>query len=843
MRVLIAEDEAVSRRLLERILCEWGHEVVSVTDGVQAWEELQREGAPQLAILDWVMPNMDGLEVCRKARACDATKSIYIILLTGRVGKSDIAAGLAAGANEYLTKPFDQAELQARLQTGGRMIEMQAAILSELAERRRAEEILRVSEQRFRSLIDHSSDAIALFDLDGAILYASPSTPQVLGYAPEEFVRLNALEIIHPNDRKFVRGCLKQALKQPRVGIGGEARVLHKDGSWRWMEGTLTNLIDEPSVRAVVNNYRDITERKRAEQALHEAGQRALVEYERLLARLAQLALSFGTGRDLLTIYRGLLDFCLSLTPSFAIAICRYDEARSVREGVYFCLNGIELDAASAGTFPVRSGPVGRAIKTGTAVVSNDYIKELASDATHLGKENDAEMPRSALIAPMTIRGRVIGTLEVQSHEENAYTREHVTAIQMAANLAANAIENVRLFEREREKEEQLRQALKMEAVGKLAGGVAHDFNNLLTAITGYSDLSLRNLEQDNPLHLNIKEIKKAGERAASLTRQLLAFSRKQVLQPVVLDLNATVNNIGKMLQRLIGEHIELVLSLKPALGHVKADPGQIEQVLMNLVVNARDAMRHGGKLIIETANVELTEEYAAQHVSVQPGSYVRLSVTDTGHGIDAETMKHIFEPFFTTKEIGSGTGLGLSTVFGIIKQSGGNIWVYSEVGRGTTFKIYLPRVIEEVKLPERITVDHVIAQGDETILLVEDEPMVRAIARETLEMSGYRVFEAANGHEALSITESLEERIDLVLTDVIMPQLGGKEMTEQLVLRRPDAKILYMSGYTDDALLHQGILDEGIAFLEKPFTPDSLSKRVREVLDTAKGNAEVKKD
>ena len=515
MRILIAEDEQMSRVLLENSLRGWGHEVVSVSDGAQAWELLQQEDAPQLAILDWGMPVMDGVEVCRKARETAATQSVYIVLLTGRGKKENLVEGLAAGANDYLTKPFDRAELQARVQAGCRMVEMRLAMMAELAERKRAEEVLRISEQRFRSLIENSSDAICLFKMDGDVSYASPSTPQVLGFMPEEFVGLNALDIIHPDDRAFVKQRLKMSLKQPRIGIPAQARVRHKDGSWRWIEGTLTNLLKEPSVGAFVNNYRDITKRKQAEAALQES-------------------------------------------------------------------------------------------------------------------------------------------------------------------------------------EEQLRLSQKLEAVGRLAGGIAHDFNNLLTVINGYSVLLLRKIEDDQQRQ-KVEEIHKAGERASSLTRQLLAFSRKQVLQPKILDLNAVVTNVSTMLQRLIGEDIDLVLSLNVALGKIKADPGQLEQVLMNLVVNARDAMPNGGKVVIETANMQLTEEYATQHASVQPGSYVMLAVSDSGEGMDAETQRRIFEPFFTTKEVGSGTGLGLSTVYGIVKQSEGNIWVYSEPSHGTTFKIYLPRIDEVV--------------------------------------------------------------------------------------------------------------------------------------------------
>jgi two-component system cell cycle sensor histidine kinase/response regulator CckA len=379
--------------------------------------------------------------------------------------------------------------------------------------------------------------------------------------------------------------------------------------------------------------------------------------------------------------------------------------------------------------------------------------------------------------------------------------------------------------------EEQLRQSQKLEAVGQLAGGIAHDFNNLLTVINGYSDLTIRRIKTEDPLHRNIEEIKKAGERAASLTRQLLAFSRKQVLQPKVLDLNALVSDFGKMLQRLIGEDIELRSVLDPTLGSIKADPGQTEQVIMNLVVNARDAMPEGGKLTIETANVYLDEEYATHHIAVKPGPYVVLAVTDTGTGMDEKTRARIFEPFFTTKEAGKGTGLGLSTVYGIVKQSGGNIWVYSEVGRGTSFKIYLPRVDQGAQEYKRSADNEEDIQGTETILLAEDDEMVRSLIREVLEGYGYQVLEAANGSVASLICERHQGPIHLLLTDVVMPEMGGRELVDRLAQLRPVMRVLYMSGYTDEAIVHHGILDEGTNFIQKPFAAQALAHKVREVL------------
>jgi signal transduction histidine kinase/ActR/RegA family two-component response regulator len=381
-----------------------------------------------------------------------------------------------------------------------------------------------------------------------------------------------------------------------------------------------------------------------------------------------------------------------------------------------------------------------------------------------------------------------------------------------------------------RRKEEQLRESQKMEAIGRLAGGVAHDFNNLLTVISGHSQLMLEKLGESEPLHRSAGRIYTAAERAATLTRQLLAFSRRQVLEPEVLDLNAVVADMDKILRRVIGEDIDLLTVLDPDLGRTKADRGQIEQVILNLAVNARDAMPQGGKLTLETSNVHLGEEYAGRHVAVTPGPHVMLAVSDSGIGMDEETKSQVFEPFFTTKE--GATGLGLATVYGTVKQSGGNIWVYSEPGQGTVFKVYLPRVEGEAELPKPTTIDTDALRGTETILVVEDEDMVRELTREILRMKGYTVIDAGNPSEAILTCERHEGRIDLMLTDVVMPQMSGREVAEKVVALRPDMKVLYMSGYTDNAIVHQGALDPGVAFIHKPFAPDSLAGKVREVLD-----------
>ena len=380
--------------------------------------------------------------------------------------------------------------------------------------------------------------------------------------------------------------------------------------------------------------------------------------------------------------------------------------------------------------------------------------------------------------------------------------------------------------------QEELRQSQKMEAVGRLAGGIAHDFNNLLTVISGNCELSFLQLKGGDPLKENIQEIKRAADRATSLTRQLLAFSRRQILEPKVLDLNTIIKDLDKMLRRVIGENIKLVTLLSDGLGTVRTDPGWMEQVIINLALNARDAMPSGGKLIIETTNVELGESYAQSHLAMKPGRHVKLCVRDTGTGMSPEVRERLFEPFFTTKAKGKGTGLGLSTVYGIVMQSGGNICVHSEPGLGTTFEIYLPRVDESLEeMREKVTREEP-PHGSETILVVEDEEDVRSLLVQVLEMQGYTVLETSCGEDALEVSKNRKEPIHMILTDVVMTGMSGRQLADQLLPLQPKTKVLYMSGYTDNEIFHHGVLEEGTNYIQKPFTIDGLARQVREVLD-----------
>ena len=635
LHVLLVEDRDVDAELVRRELQR--AEIACRTRRVDTEADFRRElrdFVPDVVLADYSIPGFGGmaaLEILRREAAL-----VPLIVVTGSIDEETAAACIKAGAADYVLKTH--------------LVRLAPAVRSALemrhsrAERVAAEAALRANEQRFRALVEHSWDAIALFGPDGAILYGSPATTRILGYDLEEFVGRNAVDLVHPDDRDAVVGRLTETMTHPGARVEVVARVRHKDGSWRYLEGVFTNLLDDPSVNAIVNNYRDATERRSLEQ--------------------------------------------------------------------------------------------------------------------------------------------------------------------------------------------QVIQAQKMEAVGRLAGGVAHDFNNILTAIGGHTDLLLADLAPDDPRRLDVDEIHRAADRAAALTQQLLAFSRRQVLQPKVLDLNALVQNVENLLRRLIGEDVILAAVLAPDAGRVRADPGQIEQVIVNLAVNARDAMPGGGRLTIETRNVELDADYAAEHPAVVPGPYVSIAVSDTGTGMTTEVQAHMFEPFFTTKEVGKGTGLGLATVYGIVKQSGGSIWVYSELGHGTTFKVYLPRVDDPADLlTKAVPTDAASLRGTETILLVEDEPAVRAVARQVLTRQGYTVLEAPDGQAALAMVDATGPSIDLVLTDLVMPGMGGRNLADNLVRRFPDLRVLYMSGYTDDAIVRHGMLESGHAYLQKPFRPEALVHKIWEVL------------
>jgi two-component system, cell cycle sensor histidine kinase and response regulator CckA len=622
-------------------------------------------------------------------------------------------------------------------------------------------------EELFRLISENAADLIAVVDMKGNRVYNSSSYERVLGYSSEELRNSSAFEQIHPDDRASVQEAAEEA---HRTGVGRsvEYRFRHKDGSWRVLESAasvICNSEGKPDKLIIVN--RDITERKRAEEALQssEAGFRSVIgdaPYGIFKANFSGKILMANPALEKMLGYASqseLLDV-------------------NLETGIY--------------RHPAEHQ------KMYEMVLRNEHFK---------GIEVEWKRKDGVCIAVRCSGWR-------GKDDSGGYLE-----------VFAEDVTERRVMER------QLRMAQKMEAVGRLSGGIAHDFNNLLGVIIGYIQLIKRNQDPSLPSYEYATEVEKAGQRAVTLTRQLLAFSRQQVLEPVILNLNTLVSEMEKMLPRLIGEDIRLDLILDPAVGQVKADVGQIEQVLMNLAVNARDAMPDGGKLTIQTANEELGLDFAKEHPGSTVGRFVVLAVRDTGTGIDPEIQTQIFEPFFTTKGRDKGTGLGLATVYGVVKQSNGYVAVESEKGRGALFKIYLPRVEQSAPTKiESILPDRTV-RGSETILLVEDAEPLRLLAELFLKENGYRVLAAGEGSEAEQVSAQYAGRIDLLLTDVVMPGINGRILAERLALNRPDMKVLYMSGYTDSFIAGHGVLEDGIQLLHKPFTEDALMQKVQALL------------
>ena len=571
------------------------------------------------------------------------------------------------------------------------------------------------------------------------------------------------------------------------------------------------------------------------------AAQRSAPEPPRLslshrerLERLLETSRELSKIQPLESLLTKIAEACGHLLDSDSVGIRIREEDDLVLAGAY----GDALEAMPTPRLKMGESLSGTVAVTGEPLLISDASQDARMTLVHREAYRRGGY-KAFLAAPLMLGPQVLGVLSVRTRRTQGFSLEDLSLAMAFAGQAAIALENSRLYQETQRAyeelsatQEQLTQARKMEAVGRLAGGIAHDFNNLLTVMIGRSQLLLRRLGEQDPVRTDIELMEQTADRAAELTRQLLAFSRKQVLQPALLDLNTVVANMADMLGRVIGEDIALVTAFDPGLGMVKADPSQIEQIVVNLVANARDAMTGGGRLTLETANAELDASYVRHHIDVAPGSYVMLAVSDTGIGMTPETQARIFEPFFTTKGPGLGTGLGLATVYGIVKQSDGHIWVYSEPGHGTTLKIYLPRAEGTIATSVARPVLPEPARGHETVLLVEDELAVRKLAHDVLRAQGYTVLEARDGRHALEISELRFGAIDLLVTDVVMPGIGGRELATRLAELRPAMPVIYMSGYTDTAIVHHGVLDPGTTFLQKPFTPDALARKVRQVLD-----------
>ncbi|HEX4627820.1 MAG TPA: PAS domain S-box protein [Gemmatimonadales bacterium] len=760
LRILLVDDIPADAELIEHELRRAGLFLTARrVDTEPAFRDALREFAPDLILTDHSMPRFSGADALRIAHA--ERPDTPVLVVTGSLDEETAADYIKAGATDYVVKQ--------RLDRLGAAVLRALSLRTARLEQARAEEARHQSEERFRALIEHGADAIALVGPDGTVLFASQSAERLLGFAPAELVGRAGFERVHPDDVPRLQAAFAEIARRPGVAVAVGVRWQHADGSWRFIDAVAVNRQGEPAVGAIVVNFRDVTERRQAEDALR---------------------LSEERYRNLVD---GVRDVIFALTPDGAIAALN---------PAFETMTGWPRAAWLGQPFEALLHPAdvpdalelfGRVLRGEPRATSQLRVR------TERGEDRLAEFSASAQLR----EGALVGIL----------------------GIGRDVTERVHL-------EQQLRQAQKMEAVGRLAGGIAHDFNNILTAITGYVDLLLEDLAASDPRRQDAQEVRKAADRAAALTRQLLAFSRQQVLQPRVLDLNTLVADLEKMLRRLLGEDVDLATRLDPGLAAVKADPGQIEQVVMNLAVNARDAMPQGGKLTIETGNVEFDGEYARAHFPATPGRYVMLAVSDTGVGMTPDVQAHLFEPFFTTKERGKGTGLGLATVYGIVKQSGGFVWVYSEPDRGAAFKVYLPRVEEAAAPPAAAVAPAARARGTETVLLAEDEAPVRAVARQVLQRHGYTVLEAPSAEVALDVAARYSGAIHLLLTDVVMPGMSGHELAKQLSALRPEVRVIYMSGYTDDAITRHGVLEPGLAFVQKPFTADAIARKVREVLD-----------
>ncbi|MBI2421290.1 MAG: response regulator [Candidatus Hydrogenedentes bacterium] len=786
MNVLIVDDRPINLKLIRAVLEGEGHAVCEAQDGLEALAVLGRTPVDAI-ISDILMPRMDGYRLCYEIRRSERLRDIPVIIYTATyTSPGDEKLALHAGADKYLRKPAPPGELAealrevtrggaARAQYQTRPME-DVGLLKEYSEQL----VAKLEEKNIEMIVqttalDSAANGIMITDVGGVILMVNLAFTSMTGFASGEAVgKTPRILKSGKHDQAFYQAFWK-TIRSGQAWYG-EFTNRRKDGTVYVDEHTVTPVrATGGDVTHFITIMRDVTARKQAELALRETQERL------------QRAVSAGNV--------GLWDWDLRTGEVYFSPVWKRQIGYADGE------IGNHYDEWQSRLHPEDRDRILSAVGEFTGSARRQYNEEFRL------RHKD---------------GSYRWILAQGSLEREAGGR----AIRMLGT-------HVDITGRKR-LEDQFLQAQKMESVGRLAGGIAHDFNNLLSVILGYSELALTSLDEGNPARAEIILLRRAGERAADLTRQLLAFSRQQILQPVVLNLNDVVADMESMLQRVIGEDVEIVTTLAEGLGNVNADPGQIEQVLMNLMVNARDAMPAGGRVTIETGIEELDASYTDTHADIEPGRYVRLAVSDTGTGMDKDVLQRLFDPFFTTKERGKGTGLGLATVYGIVKQSKGSIHVYSELGKGTTFKVYLPLVENAVQadIPQAAASP---MDGTETVLLVEDEEPVRTLVERILAASGYTVLPAATAGEALALIDGYDGRIHLMLTDVVLPGMSGPKLAEQLAVIRPDMKVMLMSGYTDDAIVRHGMIARDVNFLGKPFTAAGLMRKVRGALDMPK--------
>jgi PAS domain S-box-containing protein len=776
----------------------------------------------------------------------------------------------------------------------GRALQLRG-VMTDITERKRAESALKNSQEQYRSLVENVKQVIFQTDARGRWTLLNSAWTELTGFSVEESLQKLFLDYVHPEDRRRHAEFFQPLMRGESRYLGQEVRYLTKAGGYRWVEVYSRLTVDgEGRIAGTSGTLTDITERKQGAEELTSAQERLrhlLVSSPAVIhSREARgdFPVTF-VGQNISRLFGYDVEELLGDPQRWTAIIHPDDTARVLgdlarivedeeqsheyrlrrKDGKYRWVRDewrlirdsagkpVEIVGSLADVTDSKQGEEERARLSSVVEQSNEavVITDLDGDIVYVNSawerltgfkraevvglnarilksgKHDPEFYRT-LWTTLVRGGSWAGHLINQRKDRSLFEGEStISPVRDAGGRLVNYVQLLRDVTREKQIEDQLRQSQKMEAVGRLAGGVAHDFNNLLTIIMGRGQLLLARLEADSPLKPDVDLVLKTADRAAALTRQLLAFSRKQVLAMTVLDLNVVVGNMEQMLRRLIGEDVELVTTLAPGLGRVKADPGQIEQVIMNLAVNSRDAMPRGGRLTIETADV--ADPSGQLPAGARPGPHVMLAIADTGCGMDAATISRVFEPFFTTKGVDKGTGLGLSTVYGIVKQSGGEVVVESEPGVGSRFRVYLPRVEETAAAVRPTTASPAVRRGHETILLAEDEPEVRDLVRQILDMNGYVVLEAADGSEALRIAAEYSAPIHLTITDVVMRQIGGVSLAQQMRALRPETKILYMSGYTNEAVIRHGVLGHDTVLMQKPFTAEALIQQVREILDS----------